>query len=68
MDITRTFYDSLASPYDKLFLDWVEPPVSRQGYWKKYFPIMPVKISPDSVKITYGSFTISWRMVDFFWN
>lgn len=30
MDITRTFYDSLASPYDKLFLDWEEPPVSRQ--------------------------------------
>ena len=22
MDITRTFYDSLASQYDKLFLDW----------------------------------------------
>ena len=22
MDITQTFYDSLASQYDKLFLDW----------------------------------------------
>ena len=24
MDITQTFYDSLASQYDKLFLDWSE--------------------------------------------
>jgi len=39
MDIIQTFYDNLATRYDKLFLDWVEPPVSRQGYWKKYFPI-----------------------------
>ena len=22
MDITQTFYDNLASQYDKLFLDW----------------------------------------------
>ena len=24
MDITQTFYDNMASQYDKLFMDWME--------------------------------------------
>ena len=61
MDITRTFYDSLASRYDKLFLDWEEAKRRAAANNAR-------KISPDSVKITYGSFTASRRKVDIFWN
>lgn len=31
MDITQSFYDDMASRYDKLFLDWEETTVPRAG-------------------------------------
>ena len=37
MDITRTFYDSLASRYDKLFLDWEETPREQAVILEKRF-------------------------------
>ena len=66
MDITQTFYDNMASQYDKLFLDWNATTQEQAVIMNKIFIITASVPVPISLIVPAGSEHRQsvWRLSD----